>query len=164
MNRKIFLFAVALMSLTTLFSFSYKAANFAGTWTLDESASELGQFGARGAYSKIVIEQSAESIKMVVSGTSFDGSTYETTENHAVGKESQNTGIMNSKKVSTLNWDGEQRFKVDIKLTLEFQGQSFDMTGNEKWEISADGKTLTLLTHISTPQGDIDTKAVYKKA
>ena len=71
---------------------------------------------------------------------------------------------MNSKKVSTLNWDGDQRLKVDIKLTLEIQGQSFEMTGNEKWEISADGKTLTLSTHISTPQGDFDTKAVYKKA
>lgn len=164
MTRKLFLFATAFMSLTLLFSFSYKAANFSGTWTLDESASELGQFGARGAYSKIVIDQSAEAFKMTLSGTSFDGSAYETTETHAVGKESQNTGIMNSKKVSTLNWDGDQRFKVDIKLVLEFQGQSMELTGNEKWEISADGKILTLSSTITTPQGEISTKAVYKKA
>lgn len=163
MTRKLFLLATAFMSLTALFSFSYKAANFSGTWNLDESASELGQFGARGAYSKIVIDQSEAAIKMTLSGAGFDGSNYEITETHAVGKESQNTGIMNSKKTSTLNWDGDQRFKVDIKLTLEFQGQSIDLTGIEKWEISADGKTLTLLSTINTPQGEMSTKAVYKK-
>jgi len=164
MNRKLFLFTAALLSITLLFSFTYKAANFSGTWTLDESASELGQFGARGAYSKIVIDQSAESIKMTLSGAGFDGSNYEIVETHAVGKESQNTGIMNSKKTSTLSWDGDQRFKVDIKLSLEFNGQSLDLTGVEKWEISADGKTLTLNSTITTPQGEMSTKAVYRKA
>lgn len=163
MNRKLFLFTAALMSVTLLFSFAYKAANFSGTWTLDESASELGQFGARGAYSKIVIDQSAESFKMTYTGTGFDGSAFETVETHAIGKESQNTGIMNSKKSSTLTWDGEQRFKVDIKLSLEFQGQSLDLTGIEKWEISADGKTMTLSSTITTPQGEMSTKAFYRK-
>lgn len=163
MTRKLFLLAMAFISLSSLSSFSYKAANFSGTWNLDESASELGQFGARGAYSKIVIDQSDEAIKMTLSGSGFDGSNYDITETHAVGKESQNTGIMNSKKVSTLNWDGDQRFKIDIKLTLEFQGQSLELTGNEKWEISADAKTLTLYSQISTPQGEISTKAVYRK-
>jgi len=163
MTRKLFLFATAVMSLSLLFSFSYKAANFSGTWTLDESASELGQFGARGAYSKIVIDQSEEAIKMTLSGAGFDGSNYEITETHAIGKESQNTGIMNSKKTSTLNWDGDLRFKVEMKLSLDFQGQSIDLTGNEKWELSADGKMLTLYSTINTPQGEMSTKAVYKK-
>ena len=163
MTRKFFLYATAFLSLSLLFAFSYKAANFSGTWNLDESASELGQFGARGAYSKVVIEQSDEAIKMTVSGSGFDGSNYEITETHLVGKESQNTGIMNSKKISTLNWDGEQSFKIDVKLMLEFQGQSLELTGNEKWEISNDGKTLTQYSSVNTPQGEMSTKAVYKK-
>lgn len=100
---------------------------------------------------------------MTVSGSGFDGSNYEITETHLVGKESQNTGLMNSKKISTLNWDGEQRFKIDVKLMLEFQGQSLELTGNEKWEISNDGKTLTQYSSINTPQGEMSTKAVYKK-
>ncbi len=108
MTRKLFLFATAFMSLTVLFSFSYKAANFSGTWTLDESASELGQFGARAAASKIVVEQSADGFKMVRSNTGFDGSTADVTENYTVGKSSENVGMMNSKKVGTLTWDGDQ--------------------------------------------------------
>jgi hypothetical protein len=163
MTRKLFLFTSAFMSLTILFSFSYKAANFSGTWNLDESASELGQFGARAAASKIVVEQSAEGFKLIRSNTGFDGSTADVTENYTVGKATENTGMMNSKKTGTLAWDGEQSFKIDFDLRMEFQGNSFELKGSEKWEISADGKTLTLNTHLTTPQGDLDTKAVYKK-
>lgn len=163
MTRKLFLFATAIMSLSLLFSFSYKAANFSGTWNLDESASELGQFGARAASSKIVIEQSAEAFKMVRSNTGFDGSAADVTENYTVGKDTENTGLMNSKKTGKLSWEGEQGFKVEFTLSMEFQGQSFEMKGNEKWEISTDGKTMTLKTNLSTPQGDFETKAVYKK-
>lgn len=163
MTRKLFLLAGAFLSLSVLFSFSYKAANFSGTWNLDESASELGQFGARAAASKIVIEQSADAFKMVRSVNGFDGSSADVTENYTVGKQAENAGMMNSKKVGTLSWDGEQSFKIDFDLKMEFQGNSFEMKGNEKWEISTDGKTLTLSNHLSTPQGDFDTKAVYKK-
>lgn len=163
MTRKFFLYATAFLSLSLLFSFSYKAANFSGTWNLDESASELGQFGVRAASLKIVIEQSEEAFKMIRSNTGFDGSTADVIENYTIGKDTENTGLMNSKKIGKLSWDGEQIFKVDFTLSMEFQGQSFEMKGNEKWEISADGKTLTLKTSLSTPQGDLETKAVYKK-
>ncbi len=163
MTRKLFLLAGAFLSLSVLYSFSYKAANFSGTWNLDESASELGQFGARSAASKIVVEQSTDAFKMVRSVTGFDGSAADITENYTVGKPVENAGMMNSKKTGTLSWDGEQSFKIDFDLKMEFQGNSFEMKGNEKWEISADGKTLTLSNHLSTPQGDFDTKAVYKK-
>ena len=163
MTRKFFLSAMALLSLSLLLSFSYKAADFNGTWTLDESASELGQFGTRAASSKIVIEQSAESFKMIRSNTGFDGTNADITENYLIGKESENTGLMNSKKTGKLAWDGEQAFKIDFALKMEFQGQSFELTGNEKWELAADGKSMTLFTRLTTPQGDMETKAVYKK-
>jgi hypothetical protein len=165
MTRKFFLYATAFLSLSLLFSFSYKAANFSGTWNLDESASELGQFGARGAYKKIIIDQSNEAIKMILSRYGFDGNVYQITETYFVGKESRNKGVRDIEKVSILNWEGDQRFKIDSKTRGELSGQSYVFTVNEKWEISIDRKTLTIYSISNSPYQEEVTshKAVYRK-
>ena len=163
MTRKLFLLAGTFLSLSVLLAFTYKAADFSGTWNLDESASELGQFGTRGAASKITVTQAESTMKLAKTSQGFDGNTVENTETYTVGKESENAGIFNSKKFGTMNWDGDQAFKIVFTIKMEFQGQSMELTGNEKWELSADGKTLTLSVNMTTPQGEINTKAVYKK-
>lgn len=163
MTRKIFLLTIAFISFSVLLAFSDKVANFSGTWYLDESASELGGFRTRGASTKIVIYQSNEAFKIILSTIGFDGNEEKITETHFVGKESQNTFVGNNKKVSTLNWLGDRRFQIDYKLIFEANGQNMVVRCNQKWEISADGKTLTLYSQISTPQEEISSKAVYRK-
>lgn len=162
--RRIPILLAAITTISFFSAFSFKAANFSGTWKLNEGKSELGQFGTRGAATKIVIEQTAETFKFVRTTNGFDGNAMDVTENLIIGKESENPGFANSKKISTLSWEaGEQSFKINFLLKLDFQGQAMELNGNEKWEISTDGNTLTISSTISTPQGDFSTKSVYDK-
>ena len=139
-------------------------ANFSGTWVLNEGKSELGQMG-RAAPSKIVIDQKTEGISFTKTQTGMDGAANTTTEVMSEGKESETTVYNgNGKKKSTLNWAGDgNTFSVKSNIAVSFNGQSFEITSNESWSLSADGKTLTLANAISTPQGDVSVKCVYDK-
>lgn len=147
-------------------SFAFRGvapANFAGTWKLNESKSELGQFGARGAAGKVVIEQKEEAIKMAATGASQSGGEETVTYDYADGKEVESSmGFM--KRKASLKWaDDKQSFTVTLTLSGDFGGQSFSMNGTEVWTVSADGKTLTDALTLSTPQGEVALKIVYDK-
>ncbi|MEN9686082.1 MAG: hypothetical protein RLZZ28_1868 [Bacteroidota bacterium] len=160
--------SLLLMS-TTFFAFTHpanKQANFSGSWVLNESKSELGQFGARGASSKIEVDQKSESVTINRTGVSF--STGETIVSGVTlpndGKEVESMFLGSSKMKSSLKWaaDGNS-FAISYSIAFEMNGQTFDITGNEKWSLGADGKSIVLLTTLSTPQGEIETKALYDK-
>ena len=151
-----------------LFSFSLPAkyqANFSGSWTLNEGKSDLGQFGARGAASKIVIDQKTEDVTITRTSTGFQGETLNTTETlTADGKPSESTFLGSAKKKSTMKWAADgQSFTVSASISMERNGQSFDMTGSETWSLGADGKTFTLQNSLTTPQGEFKTTALYDK-
>jgi hypothetical protein len=148
---------VAVSSL--LFAFTVAPTDYSGTWKLNEGKSELGQFGARGAASKITIEQKAEDITVMRSL-----GTVELKESLVNGKEVESAGFNNSKKKATLKWAADgQTFVVNGIIAIDMNGQSFELTTVENWSLSADGKTLTLQTTITTPQGEFSTKGVYDK-
>jgi len=149
-----------------LFSFRTAPANFSGTWKLNEGKSELGQFGARGAASKIVVDQKADgTVAVTTTTTNFQGEEVTATDNLTAGKEVEGPGgFPGSKKKSTLKWAAdEQSLTIANVVSGEFNGQSFEVKVDQAWSISADGKTLTVATSISSPQGDFSNKAVYDK-
>jgi len=59
---------------------------------------------------------------------------------------------------STTKWNGT---KLATQRTIEVQGMSISTT--DSWELSADGKVLTISREIRTPQGDFATKTVFNK-
>ena len=151
-----------------LFSFSTPKiyqANFSGSWTLNEGKSELGQIGARGAAGKIVVDQKADDVTVTRNSTGFQGEALSTTETlTADGKSSETTFFGSAKKKSTMKWAADgQSFTVTYSISMERGGQSFDLSGSETWLLGADGKTLTLQTSLTAPQGEITTKALYDK-
>jgi hypothetical protein len=150
-----------------LFSFTKPVyqANFSGSWTLNEGKSDLGQFGARGVSSKIVVDQKADGVTTTRSSTNFQGEAVTTTETLTNdGKESESTVFGAAKKKSTLKWAADgQTLTISYSIALDRGGQTMELKGSETWSLGADGKTLTMQTALSTPQGDISTKAVYDK-
>ncbi|MES2374895.1 MAG: hypothetical protein V4557_20120 [Bacteroidota bacterium] len=149
-----------------LFSFTKPVyqTNFSGTWTLNEGKSELGQFGARGAISKIVIDQKTDGISVVKTTTGRDGNAVETSETLVEGKESETPFFGAGKKKSVLKWAADgNTFNVNATIAMDFNGQSIEMKGLETWSLSADGKTLTLQNNITTAQGEFATKSVFDK-
>ena len=150
--------------------FSFRPAqtfhtDFSGTWKLNESKSELGQFGGRGIASKIVIEQKADAVSLAKTATNFQGEEATTTEVLSFdGKEAESLVFGTAKRKAKLKWSADgQNMLVSASIAFERQGQSFDITSTETWALSADGKTLTVSTNLATPQGEISTKAVYEK-
>ena len=59
---------------------------------------------------------------------------------------------------STTKWDGN---KLVTALTVAFQGMSADIL--DTWDLSADGKVLTISRQFKTSQGDFTQKTVYNK-
>jgi hypothetical protein len=147
------------------FAFRVAPANYTGTWKLNEGKSELGEFGARGVPSKIVIDQKTDGISITASSTNFQGEEVTLTDNLVEGKEVDGKGSFgNATKKSTLKWAADGLgFTVNVAIKAEFGGQSFEMSGKEVWTQAADGKSITVARNYSTPQGDFATKAVYDK-
>ena len=161
--KKIFSTIIVAAALCSFMPASYQP-DLSGTWKLNEGKSDLGQFGGRGIATKIVAEQKADAITLTKT-SSMQGQENTTTETLLFsGKESELTMGNNAKKKSILKWSADgNTMIVTYDLSVSFNGQSFDIKGVENWSLSADGKNLTINTTLTTPQGDIATKAVYDK-
>ena len=157
---------ILLMAPAFLLAFTSKMdrTNFSGEWKLNESKSELGQFG-RFAPHTIKTEQKDDAITITRTATSFNGDDMTTSETLSYdGKEAESKIFGNSKKKSTIKWsDDGKTFTVNYTLLLDFNGQTNEIKGTETWILADDGKTLTLQNNSSSPQGDLSTKAVYEK-
>ncbi len=151
--------------LCSFINFPVEPTNFSGTWTLNEGKSELGQFGARGVASKMVVEQKGEDVTITRTSSTFQGDEVTSTETlTADGKTTESTVFGSSKKKATLKWAADGKtFVITFSVALEMNGQSFDLSGTETWSLSDDGKSVSLKNALSTPQGDIETKVAYDK-
>jgi hypothetical protein len=73
------------------------------------------------------------------------------------GKECTNEFRGNPSK-STLKWDGDT-----LLFTTKGRFGDNEYTMTDKWQLSADGKTLTLNRHFSSAMGEGDQKLVLEK-
>ena len=148
-----------------LFSFRPVQTDFSGAWKLNESKSELGQFGARGVASKIMIEQKTDVVSLAKTANNFQGEEATTTEILSFdGKETESLVFGSAKRKAKLKWSSDgQNMLVSATIAFEREGQTFDISSTETWSLSSDGKTLTVVSNITTPQGEISIKAAYDK-
>lgn len=130
--------------------------NFSGDWKLDTAKSDFGGFpGPSSMTQKIAHEDPSLKVaaKMSTDNGDFDFESAYTTD----GKESVNQFGPNSMK-STLAWEGDA-------LLVNSKGQFGDneVTMKDKWELSGDGKTLTVQRHFASSQGELTQKLVFQK-
>ena len=135
--------------------------DFSGEWKLNVDKSNFGPMPPPESETRTIAHADpALSVKSVRVGGTGDVTTdlKFTTD----GKESVNTiktpaGEIEMK--TTMNWEGNA---LVGKSKLAVQGM--DITSEDHWEMSEDGKTLTVNQKISTPQGDFEASQVYDKA
>ncbi len=150
-------FAIRILTLAALLAAAACAKpNFAGDWKMNASRSEFGQFPAPSALTqKITHEDPSLKVasKMSTDNGDFEFESVYTTD----GKECTNQFGPNPVK-STLKWDAET-------LVIDSKGQfgDNDFTMQDKWDLSEDGKTLTLRRHWSSSRGEMDQKIVFDK-
>lgn len=158
--------SILLIAPAFLLSFTFKAdhANFSGEWKLNESKSELGQM-ARFATRVIKADQKDDSIIIAQTAPSFNGEDRTLTETLTYdGKETETSLFGNSKRRSGAKWsDDGKKLIINYTLELDFGGQTSEVKGTETWNLSDDGKTLTVQINSSSSRGDFSSKAVYDK-
>jgi predicted ATP-dependent Lon-type protease len=121
-------------------------ANFAGTWTLNESKTTMPE-GGGGRMMGTTFTVAQEANLLTQTRTGQDG-TQRVTKYTLDGKESVNTSPRgDSKSVAAWSPDGKS---LTIKTTSEYNGNTFTMTA--VWSMS-DAKTLTTATSFTGQDG-----------
>lgn len=149
-----------------LFSFTtvnYRA-NFSGDWKLDESKSELGNFGARVARS-LKAEQKENDITITRTTPGFNGGDPITTTFTVTydGKVTESEGFAGSKRKSSAKWSADElTLTINSVMTFERDGQSMEIKSVETWTLTKEG-LLSVVTQSSSSRGESTTKAVYSR-
>lgn len=146
------------------FSANAQRASFNGDWKLNESKSELGDFGGRVARS-LKAEQKEDAITITRVTPGFNGGDPVTSTLTLTfdGKVAESEGFGGSKRKSTAKWSDDGKTLVINSVTnFERDGQSFEFKATESWMITADG-ALSVVTNSSSPRGESTTKAIYTK-
>jgi hypothetical protein len=130
--------------------------DFSGQWKMNAEKTDFGMIPKPDKLER-TIDHKDPTLKMTTTQVNQMGErTYEmvfTTD----GKESANKqGPTDVKSVA--KWDGSI---LVIKSKREVQGM--EITSEDKWSLSEDGKTLTIDSNLTTPQGDIQLKVVMDK-
>ena len=149
--------AVLLLSFTKITD----RPNFSGDWKLDESKSELGDFGGRVARS-LKVEQKDNAITITRTTPGFNGGdpvTSSVTLSYD-GKVTESEGFGGSKRKSTAKWsDDGSTLTVDNTTSFERDGQTSEFKSTETWT-TKDG-LLSIVSHSNSPRGESTTKAIY---
>ncbi len=128
------------------------APNLSGNWVLNLAKSQYGQFPAPEIMiRKIQHEDPALSMSTYQKGAQGEVTTqlkYSTDGKAAVNGENQGSA----------HWENN---KLVIETSRDYQDTK--LTQREEWTLSADGKTLTIATHVKLPNGEFDVKQVFEK-
>ncbi len=128
------------------------APNFSGSWMLNVSKSQYGQFPAPEVMLRTVTMQGTE-LKMSTYQKGAQGEVTTELTYTTDGKPS-----VNGANTGTAAWYGET---LVIESSREAQGAK--LSQRDSWTISPDGKTLTVDTHIKLPNGEFNVKQVFEK-
>ena len=145
---------VALLSAAFLTTQARAASNFSGEWKLNLAKSDYGpiqHFAPELMVRTIKHEDPALQISTHQKGAQGEVTTdlKYTTD----GKPSENKGSK-----GTAKWDGD---KLVVDSIRDVQGT--EIKSHDVWVLSADGKTLTVNSHLGTAQGDFDILIVFDK-
>jgi len=126
--------------------------NFTGTWTLDLAKSDFGPAPPPDSV-VMTIDHKEPTVK---STTVQKGSQGDATNESTITTD----GKENVNKLRAAGIDQDVK-KLTTERALEIQGMTISM--NDAWELSGDGKVLTIVREINTPQGGFATRLAFNK-
>ncbi len=135
--------------------------DFSGEWKLNLDKSNFGPMPPPESETR-TIEHADPSlaVKSVRTGGTGDMTTemkFSTDGKETVNNIKTPNGDIEIK--TTMNWEGKA---LVAKSKLDIQGMG--VTSEDHWELSEDGKTLTVNQKVSTPQGDFEASQVFEKS
>ena len=132
------------------------APNFSGNWKFNAGKSNYGPIPAPDKMErKITHEEPTLKMTTVQSGQQGEittDMTYKTDGSESVNK------VRGNDVKSVAKWDG-----AALTVASKREVQGMEITQNERWTLSDDGKILTILNKINTPQGEFEITIVMDK-
>ena len=129
------------------------APNFSGSWMLNLAKSQYGQFPAP----EVMVRQIQHQDPALSMSTYQKGAQGEVTTELKYSTDAKPS--VNGENKGSAHWEND---KLVIDAGRDYQGTQ--LTQREEWTLSADGKTLTIATHVKLPNGEFDVKQVFEKA
>ena len=137
---------------------AFAAPNFSGEWKVNVSKSEYGPVPAPELVTRS-IKHNDPNLSYSTHQKGAAGDVTSEIKYTTDGKECVNQLPTGGEAKGHAKWEGD-KLVIDSVRKI----QTFDISSKETWSLSADGKTLTILTHLSLPQqGDFDIKQVFEK-
>jgi len=135
---------------------AFAAPNFSGDWKLNPARSHYGQFPApMGMTRRIQHAEPVLTMSTVQKGAQGEVTTelrYTTDGKPSVNK------LASGETQGAAHWEGE---RLVIESSRAVQGGQAKQ--KETWTLSDGGKTLTIATHVTLPQGEFDVTQVFEK-
>jgi hypothetical protein len=164
MIRKVLLALVAVAVMACV-SQAQSKPDLSGTWKLNPSKSQFNEYMSLNSRTD-VIAQDGDKFTQKVTASSNQGDLNYTLSFIADGKSvdvpanspAANQGVLTLLRISAA-W---QDSSLIVSEDLNYQGQ-VDITTKLTYDLSKDGKTLTIESHTSTQMGDISSKLVFEK-
>jgi len=131
--------------------------NFSGDWKLNTSKSTFGEMPAPDSMTYKIAHDDPKltaATKQSSQMGEFEMHSSYTTD----GKESTNEGFQGSTMKSVAKWDGDT---LVIVSKGQFGDNEFTMT--QKWTLTADGKTLTVVQTFKSAMGEGEQKMIFEK-
>jgi hypothetical protein len=135
-SKTIRLFSVALFTLALGLVQAQAKSDFSGTWKLNTTKSDFGPLPAPDSLTE-KIAHADPSLKVNIAQTGGTGDrTYDV----------------------SYTTDAD-----DLSISTKGSFSGTDFTSKDRWNLSADGKTLTITRHITSAMGEADMKEVLEK-
>ena len=135
--------------------------DLSGEWKLNLDKSNFGPMPPPETETRTIQHADPSlSVKSVRTGGMGDLTTemnFTTDGKESVNKIETPNGAIEIK--TTMNWKGKV---LVAKSKLDVQGMEINSV--DHWELSDDGKTLTVNQKVTTPQGDFEASQVFEKA
>jgi hypothetical protein len=157
MKLKSILLVGAILALAAISWAADTHPDFSGTWKADMAKSDFGPMGGPDGRTDVIEHKDPKiKIKSTVVGGQRPGeseSNYMTDGTESVNKRGQ-------QDVKTVaKWDGA---KLVMNTKTNFQGAEISI--KTTYELAANGKTMTIINVIGTPQGDFESKIIFNKS
>jgi hypothetical protein len=137
-------------------AFSQAAPNFTGEWKMNVAKSDFGPVPAPEQMAR-TIKQDDPALDITTRQKGAQGEVTTHLKYTTDGKPCVNT-VNGSEAKGTAKWQGDS---LVIESTRDYQGMQ--LRSKETWSLSDAGKTLTIMNHITVPQGEFDIKFVLEK-
>jgi len=148
-----------IVAATFAWTFSAQAwakPNLSGAWKFNAAKSNFGPIPAPDKMERKITHEDP-SLKMTTVQAGQQGEFTSELVYKTDGSESANK-VRGQDVKGVAKWDGDV-----LTITSKREMQGAEITQNERWTLSEDGKVLTIVNKINTPQGEFEITIVLDK-